>query len=97
MLAPTEGSGSNWLVDIYHRADDKGWETIGDFSATSSNWSPVSLTVSDTPLTNYIDYEASSDILVRVYTDTSVTDTEQVWNETVPSVCPRRLRCVRGV
>eukprot|EP00903_Cladosiphon_okamuranus_P010609 g10033.t1 len=78
-VVPTEGSGGNWLVDIYNRTDDKGWATIGDFSATLSNWSPVLLTVTDTPLTDFIDYEGSSDILVRVYTNSDVTDTTQVY------------------
>lgn len=77
-LVPMEGSGGNWLVDIYNRTDDKGWEAIGDFSAALPNWSPVSLTVADIPLTSYIDDEGP-EILVRVYTDTDATDTAQVW------------------
>jgi len=81
-LMPAGFSGSSWLVDIYNRANDTGWESIGDFSAAIPSWSPVSLTISGPKLTDYIDYEESPDILVRVYTDTEVTDTEQV-----PTTC----------
>lgn len=77
-FVPAGFSGSSWLVDIYNRANDTGWEPIGDFSAAIPSWSPVSLTIAGPNLTDYIDYGASSDILVRVYTDTEVTTTEQV-------------------
>ncbi len=77
-LMPAGVSGSSWLVDIYNRANDTGWESIGDFSAAIAYWSSVSLTIAGPTLTDYVDYEVPSDIRVRVYTDNAVVDSEQV-------------------
>lgn len=89
---PANIRSSSWLVDIYNRTKEGGWESIGDFSAAVPTWSPVSLTISGHYLNDYIDYEGSNDILVRVYTDTNVTDTEQVRTS---FICGRRGELIR--
>lgn len=62
------GSGSSWLVDIFDRGSLNTWVTIGDLSSAGDDWTTVSLTVTGSDLTNYLDPSFENEMLVRVYT-----------------------------
>lgn len=65
MLVAT-GSAGSWTVDIFNRSADT-WTNIGDLSSAGDDWTLVSLVVTGSDLTVYVDTEFGSEILVRVY------------------------------
>ncbi|CAN0440151.1 unnamed protein product, partial [Pylaiella littoralis] len=66
----TLGSGSNWAVEVLNRGPTGGWDTIGDLSsASSTGWTPVSLTITSSSLTDYLDTSYDNEVLIRVRTE----------------------------
>ena len=63
------GKGSTWSVDVMNTSEHGEWETIGDFSLVprGAGWTPISLTVTDTDFTNYLDPNSDNEILIRMY------------------------------
>ena len=69
-----DGTGGNWLVDIFDRSTDT-WTNIGDLSSAGDDWTLVSLTLEGSDLTIYLDADFGNEMLVRVITNSG---TEQV-------------------
>ena len=78
-----DGTGGNWLVDIFDRSTDT-WTNIGDLSSAGDDWTLVSLTLQGSDLTIYLDANFGNEMLVRVITNSR---TEQVRGGLVPGAC----------
>ena len=65
------GVGSTWSVDVMNTSEHGEWETIGDFSLvpTGGGWTPISMTVTDTDFTKYLDPSCDDEILIRMYSE----------------------------
>lgn len=64
----TVGDGANWVVDMLSRGiTSGGWHRIGDLSSATAGWTPVSLTISSSAITDYLDSTSNDEILVRLY------------------------------
>ena len=68
-----DGSGSNWLVDIFDRSTDT-WTAMGDLSSAGDDWTLVPLTITSSDLTIYLDAEFDNEMLVRAISNTPGTE-----------------------